>query len=693
MNEKFQSAAGMNEFQARCLSATCQYIDKVIGEIEQVLNSAASKAAFPKFIDDVTPTHRRTIEDYLARIRAQLTRVLDGQGIQRPEPTIPASRAVFTALLTIDIAVEELGPSYMRGYGDISPELATELEGICGELRGLVGRVNQYLLQDAGQDLRTRLERLERTTAELELLAKIERIVTERGLVEFRSTIAGIVERLEDQSLEIAVFGRVSSGKSSLLNAILGENILPVGVTPITAVPTRLCYQQTPSLSVWYAGRPAETIDMSRLAEFASESGNPSNQKRVTRMVVHFPSARLREGVTLVDTPGLGSLATSGAAETLAYLPSCDLGVVLIDAGSTITQEDLETIQALYRAAIPVQVLLSKADLLSAVDRERMLNYVRQSIRNEYRLDLPVHAISALTSNRTALDEWFQAEILPLYERCRELKSASVRRKIGALRESVVAALTMQVRRSRGLSRGDHEKIRHIEASLRKATGRIMETRSRLDREIRALAGASELLLERATLRLTEKWAENAKSSGDDLVVLESLLSDVHQQAMFYHQEIEGLARDLYSELQSASKALGLPNGPPEQEFLSVIRAMPVFDFAPARDLHLSSLPWRRLFGKAALRASVRRSVTSRLEKPLAETLSIYSGVLREWCSTVLKVIEKQFGALADGYRAQAARAQDAGTLSNEETAVLLGELRELGGSPSLVRLSVGSAD
>ena len=96
----------------------------------------------------------------------------------------------------------------------------------------------------------------------MELLAKIERIVTERGLVEFRSTIASITDRLEDQSLEIAVFGRVSSGKSSLLNAILGEEILPVGVTPITAVPTRLRYHQTPLLTVWYAERPTETMDV-----------------------------------------------------------------------------------------------------------------------------------------------------------------------------------------------------------------------------------------------------------------------------------------------------------------------------------------------------------------------------------------------------------------------------------------------
>lgn len=100
-SEDHDSPASLNEFQARRLSVTCQYVDKVIGEIEQFLHSAASKAAFPRYIPDITPTQRRTIEDYLARIRAQLARVLDGQGIPRPQAWVPTSRAVYTALTTI----------------------------------------------------------------------------------------------------------------------------------------------------------------------------------------------------------------------------------------------------------------------------------------------------------------------------------------------------------------------------------------------------------------------------------------------------------------------------------------------------------------------------------------------------------------------------------------------------------------
>ena len=58
--------------------------------------------------------------------------------------------------------------------------------------------------------------------------------------------------------------------------------------------------------------------------------------------MVQVPSLRLKQGIVLVDTPGLGSLARRGGAETLAYLPSCDLALLLIDAGTTLNEEDEE---------------------------------------------------------------------------------------------------------------------------------------------------------------------------------------------------------------------------------------------------------------------------------------------------------------------------------------------------------------
>jgi len=381
-----------------------------------------------------------------------------------------------------------------------------------------------------------------------------------------------------------------------------------------------------------------------------------------------------------VDTPGLGSLATSGASETLAYLPNCDLGLVLIDAGSTLTQEDLQTIQALQDASIPVQVLLSKADLLTPWEVDDLIRYVKENIVKQCSVEVPVYAVSAVAGRRELLTQWFDAEILPLYQRSQDLKSLSVKRKVGTLRDAVVAALSMRVRRSRGVSGADSGEVREVEARLRRATGRIPQVQNELERDISAFSRDSGWLLERAAEQLAQEWWRDQDSStGSGLVVYESIVRDVHQQAKVYRQHLESLANDLHAELESAEKILGLPHGPTQEEFISAIRSMPVFDFA-GRDLQFVSPFWGRFLGKAGLRIAARRAIRSKLDSYLSNVVSIYGGVFKDWSSSVVSVLAKRFANYADSYRAQAERAQSGSTLGAEEVNVLLVDLQALGG-------------
>ena len=168
--------------------------------------------------------------------------------------------------------------------------------------------------------------------------------------------------------------------------------------------------------------------------EYASEEKNPGNYKHVTGIIVAVPSPRLRDGVVLVDTPGIGSLATGGSEETFAYLPRCDLSVVLIDAGSNLNDDDLSLLRALYEAGIPAQVLLSKADLLKPADRQRVLQYVGEQLRRGLNLELTVHPVSIVGQDAALLDAWFEREIEPLWERHRTLVEKSLHRKIAGLR-------------------------------------------------------------------------------------------------------------------------------------------------------------------------------------------------------------------------------------------------------------------
>jgi GTP-binding protein EngB required for normal cell division len=182
--------------------------------------------------------------------------------------------------------------------------------------------------------------------------------------------------------LEIAFFGRVSSGKSSLLNCFLGQPVLPVGVTPVTAVPVRMGHGEEPGAVVHFAGTAPRRVALPALADYASEEGNPGNEKLVTRVEVSLPSPRLAPGVALVDTPGLGSLATGGAAATLAYLPRCDVGVVLVDAGGSITPDEVGTIESVLAAGARALVLVSKADLVQQpAELDRLVRYVEAGVR------------------------------------------------------------------------------------------------------------------------------------------------------------------------------------------------------------------------------------------------------------------------------------------------------------------------
>ncbi len=648
----------LNSNHERRLSVTCRHIDKLLAEMESALNVSASKLAFPQYAPDLSPAQRRVIEDYIGRIRAQLIRVLDGQGMERPTADIPVSRSLHSYLTFVDIATEELKPEYMRGYGEVPPAAAVELNGIAGELQGLVRQLDQYLTRGSGENLQERLARLEQTGDEVLLVQRLESVISEHGLVEFRSTLSMILDRLEDNSFEIAIFGRVSSGKSSLLNAMLGTDVLPVGVTPITAVPTRLLFGETPVVHVWFANRTPERFEIAQLPEFVAEQLNRGNEKHVTRIVVQLPSPRLREGVAFVDTPGLGSLATRGAAETLAYLPRCDLGVVLIDAGSTLTPDDLQTIQILYEAAIPAMVLLSKADLLTLEDRSRVIGYVKDHIKEELNLDLAVRAVSVMAGSKDLVARWFEEDIASLYSQRQELKMRSIRRKLGALRQSVEMALRTRLRRKDKdqISPKKVEQLRVVEAELRQASGRLEEMKKIARGVANDLEYSSTRTLRFAAATLVEVWSK--QSGGDEAVpgmVRNAVTWTAQEQTESLRRRMDAMAHKLHETLRASAKVLEVEDVPGEQEFAGVVREMPTFDPGEL-NIDLKRPFLFGLLGENISRSIVTKRLADMIGGQLTKSLSAYHALLYDWSERTLGQIQRRFDAYANGYRAQVER-------------------------------------
>jgi len=639
------------------LLSTFQYVDNLLSEAERIMASAGSASPFQEYSQDTTPIQRKVTHDYVVRVREVMRHILEELNLPPKPPISGALWAARNHTAFAGIAVAEIEPKHMLGYGKLSDEDSQALNKIVAELNAVLNRLNAYLAQGTDADLQTRLQRLEQTQDEVKLLRELERIITAHGLVEFRATLALLLDRLETNTFEIGVFGRVSSGKSSLLNHLLDGEFLPVGVTPVTAVPTRISFGPQLQATIEFAESKPQTVEMSRLAEFSTEQQNPGNIKHVTRIHVQVPANRLREGVTFVDTPGLGSLATSGAEETVAYLPRCDLGIVLLDAGAALTQEDLVVVQSLYRAGATAMVLISKADLLAPPDRERMVAYVCQHLLSELNLDLSAHPVSVVGAGARLCDEWFEQELKPLLQSHRENAAASLKRKIGGLREAVERILETRLENARGgdaLAATTSVSQRKEAAEALRNAGAILETAQRSgDSLAYKIRSATEQVIEVLSEDIATAWSKTGENSETAAEMVSGSLSQmVSSQGAKCVATLAQVREQLAQTLQTAHRASRVSGEPPEA--LPEAGELPLLDVSPvSRRITLKKPMLLPIFGQAVLRSYVRQQLKQQLGDTLSEFLGLAGRQWEQWHRRELAELQEAFAASAGIYQAQ----------------------------------------
>jgi GTP-binding protein EngB required for normal cell division len=214
----------------------------------------------------------------------------------------------------------------------------------------------------------------------------------------------------------LAVLGQFKRGKSTLLNALTGEPILPVGVVPLTAAPTFLKYGDTAQISVQYKGRRptdefsgASTAERSAwLAGFVTEKGNPQNRLAVAEVQVTLPAPILSDGVVLIDTPGIGSTYRHNTTATLNFLQQCDAALFLISADPPITEVELAFLRQVKNKVPQLFFVLNKIDYLNEAELAEALAFYERVLSDEvgWKREFPIFCLSARRGleARTAAD-------------------------------------------------------------------------------------------------------------------------------------------------------------------------------------------------------------------------------------------------------------------------------------------------
>ena len=119
------------------------------------------------------------------------------------------------------------------------------------------------------------------------------------------------IDKLETNSFYLAVLGQFKRGKTTFINALLGEEILPTGILPLTSIITLIRFGITKRAEVVFLDKRRCTIDATELRQYVSESENTKNEKKVHHVELMYPSHFLKNGIVLIDTPGVNRLRST----------------------------------------------------------------------------------------------------------------------------------------------------------------------------------------------------------------------------------------------------------------------------------------------------------------------------------------------------------------------------------------------
>lgn len=237
------------------------------------------------------------------------------------------------------------------------------------------------------------------STALLRALDELAGLGTDRD----REQITGLKDRLDAARLRVLVAGEAKRGKSTLINALVGQPVLPAGVTPLTAVATTVRYGDDPHVTARYADGHEEKHTLAALPDLVTERGNPGNRRRIADVTVYLDAPLLAGGVELVDTPGTGSVFDWDTRAAHDALETMDAAVFVLTADPPVSAAERDLYKKVTALSVTTFTVLNKADHLNDAGLAEAVTFTRQvlgELAGERDDDPPVYALSA----RAALD-------------------------------------------------------------------------------------------------------------------------------------------------------------------------------------------------------------------------------------------------------------------------------------------------
>jgi small GTP-binding protein len=355
------------------------------------------------------------------------------------------------------------------------------------------------------------------------------------------ATLAALRDRLAAARLRVLVVGEAKRGKSTLVNALLGREVLPAGVTPVTAVATTVTYGTGEGLDAEFGDGRAGRYPLAALDDLVTERGNPENRRGVAGVTVRLNAPLLARGVEIVDTPGTGSVHAHNTAAADGVLPSMDAAIFVLTADPPVSAAERELLGRVHALSVTTFVVLNKADHADVAGLAEAIEFTERvagGVTGEPVRVYPVSARGALGPGGDAGFDAFAAEFAAYLDTA---GTADLRRSAAGQLGRIAGSLIDEVALARHAAQ-----MRSDEAAGRVAafTTRLAAVAERASAAADMAAGESRRML--AGLNATAE-RETARLAADARAAMVALLDG--ELAGASSADIERLGRDRLVEL------------------------------------------------------------------------------------------------------------------------------------------------
>ena len=177
-----------------------------------------------------------------------------------------------------------------------------------------------------------------------------------------------------EERFYVAILGLFKRGKSTIINALLNQEILPSAVIPVTAIITLIEHSDRTAAEIYFSNGDVLPADISTIEDYVSEEKNPENEKGIDFVKIFHPASIL-ENMLIVDTPGMGSVLPHNSETTKSFIPKIDTALYVLSADIPISQTDIDFIKDLKKEVPKILFVLNKVDLLNESDLQKMIQH------------------------------------------------------------------------------------------------------------------------------------------------------------------------------------------------------------------------------------------------------------------------------------------------------------------------------